>query len=227
MAFQQQTAIIAPNQGGDKVRLVDGIRAAMRATKLEIGVAFPCTVKSFNPETQLVDVEGDFLTVLQNIAGVQVQDPEVLPHMLVAFEGQGRLDGGYLTFPIQPGDKGYITVTDRSLENWIQDGLPRDPEYRHTHSKIDGIFKPLRDISRAIPSFDSVAAVLESTFIKLGANATEAAAFGTALQSWANAITTTYNLHTHLDPLSGSTGVPSDLFPTPVPTLASTKVKVE
>ena len=159
------------------VTLVDVLLQARRSMELGLSVSFPATVVRF--QNPFVDVHMDFLAVLGTDDGEQVQEPVVLSRVPVRFEGQGAAGGGYLTVPILPGHKGQVVVSDRSLERWIERGESADPELRHTHSPIDGIFYPgLRDESRKISSVDPAAAVLEHEAIKLGAVAAEVAVRG-------------------------------------------------
>lgn len=172
-AKKQQTPLRAPRRSSS---LADAIRLAIRSNNLEKSVAYPATVTGFDLETNLLEVEADFSDVLQLDEGVRVLDANILPNILLSVPGSSS--GGYLTFPITVGDKGFVTVFDRSVDRWIERGEGGDPQFNHTHSRIDGVFIPnLRDKSRAIGfDYDQTAAVLESDIIKLGVNAVQAAA---------------------------------------------------
>lgn len=225
-----QTARIPPRRDP---KLVDLILAAKRATEVGLYVSFPATVLTFDPTTQFVNVTPDFLEVVYTDDSEQVQEPGEI--VSVPVQSPGASSGGYLTFPVKPGDKGLIHVTDRSLEQWLEDGEQRDPTLGHTHRQIDAVFVPnLRDQSRAIPSFDPTAAVLEETMIKLGASAVEAAVLGATFKSWADSFVLWTAEHTHLVPLPTpamptSTAPPTEepLIPTVPPSILSTKVKIE
>lgn len=170
----QQTAGLAPRRGG---RLLDAIEAGLRRQAVELSVAFPATVIAFDTTTGLAEVEADFSHILQLDQGEQQLDPMRLMNVLVEHPGQGEVGGGYLTFPVLAGAKGSVTVFDRSVDRWKQRGEGGDPGMRHTHNRIDGVFRPgLRDKSRAIPSFDQTSAVLEHASILLGKSASLKAA---------------------------------------------------
>lgn len=171
----QQTSLLPPRKDST---LADMVRFAIRANNLKTSTAFPATVKSFDSITNLLDVEADFSDVLQLDMGEEVLDANILTNILLSIPGQGSSGGGYLSFPVNVGDKGHVTVFDRSVDRWIERGEGGDPQFRHTHNRIDGVFTPgLRDKSRAIgPTYDSTAAVLEHDSIKLGALAVLAAA---------------------------------------------------
>ena len=165
----QQSALLPPRKNST---LADMVRFALRSNNLDTSVAFPGTVTEFDLETNLLNVEIDFSDVLQLDMGEQILDARVLTNILLSNPGQGRVGGGYLTFPVGIGDKGYVNVFDRSVDRWIERGEGGDPEFRHTHNRIDGVFTPgLRDKSRAIGvDYDSAAAVLEHSLIRLGKN---------------------------------------------------------
>lgn len=214
----------------------------MRSVAQDLSVAYPCEVVKFDPETQLVDVRVDFshvlnLDVLQQVKGFQAQsiddkagisqvalEPDIMVNILVSFEGQGRKNGGYITFPIAEGDKGYVTVFDRSVDRWMSAGQGGDPAFSHTHNRIDGVFKPVRDISRAIPNFDGAAAVIEHACIKLGMDATEAAVLGDILNEYIDDLKFYLDAHTHPAP-GGATSAPTNPSPT-IPDFLSDQVKI-
>jgi len=225
----RQTPLVPPRQDA---RLVDVLRSLKRSIELGLSVSFVATVTKFDDTTQLLEVTPDFYDVIRTDDNVSVQDPFPFPNLLISFEGQGRVGGGYLSFPVSPGDKGYVTVSDRSLDLWIEDGKGRDPGLNHTHQRIDGIFKPIRDKTRAIPNFDQTAAVLEHMCIKLGANATEAAVLGDTMRAWADNLVSWAGTHTHLVPGvtvgMGSTTSNTPTNPPPSTTnFLSDKVKID
>ena len=215
-----------------RLGLADVIREAQRRSAMEISVAYPAEVVSFDPDTQLASVRCDFSHVFRDDGGEQVLSPEVLPNIMVAFEGatplpQFEWEGGYLSFPVPRGSKGWVTVFDRSVERWTSTGDGGDPGSARAHARIDGVFKPgLRDVTRAIPNFDNFAAVLESQLIKIGAGATEAAVLGSTMRQWAIELTNFITAHTHsgVQPGAGVSGT-SGLAPT-VPNFLSTKVRI-
>lgn len=174
-ALVQQSALLPPRKNST---LADMVRFAIRANNLDMSVAFPGTVTDFDTVTNLLHVEIDFSDILQLSIGEQILDAKVLPNILLSIPGEGKSGGGYLTFPVSIGDKGHVTVFDRSVDRWIERGEGGDPEFRHTHNRIDGVFTPgLRDKSRAIGvDYDQSAAVLEHDLIRLGKNSALGAA---------------------------------------------------
>ena len=220
-----QTAMVPPRKG-KRGTLSDLAQTVVRKTKLETYVAYPCTVTKFDATTQTVEVEVAFSHVLANEASEDTLPAETIPNISVAFEGEGRTDGGYLTFPITPGDKGYVVVFDRSIDRWRQRGEGGDPLLRRAHNRIDGVFRPgLRDLSRVLANFDATAAVIEHTCIKLGADANEAAVLGDTLKTFIDSFRGWAAAHTHPAP-GGATSAPTTLPPT-VPDFLSDKVKID
>lgn len=227
-----QTAMIPPRKG-KRGSLTDLAQTVVRKTKLELYVAYPCTVRSFDETTQTVEVVVDFSHVLANDESEDTLPAEVIPNIGVKFEGEGKSGGGYLTFPVEPGDKGYVVVFDRSIDRWREKGEGGDPILRRTHNRIDGVFRPgLRDLSRVLSNFDATAAVLEHTCIKLGANATEAAVLGDTLKTFMDAFQSWASGHTHLvtgvtSGMSATTSNPPTNPPPTVPDFLSAKVKID
>jgi len=162
--------------------LDDLFRVAQRGQALAMRTHTVCTVKSYNPATQTVDVTVDIVEVVRdyqkpptasNPAPSVEQDPVVLVGIPVAWP---RTGSGYLTFPIDRGDKGELHVQDRSTERWRASGKAQDPVSMATHSLADSVFHPtdLRSSNAIQVPTDQTAAVLDhEDIIKLGRLAVE------------------------------------------------------
>ena len=229
-----------PPVDGETVHLVDVLKAVKRSTELGIESSFPCTVVAFDPNTMKVDITRDFTRERYSGDGTVEVPSLTMKGVRIHHDGEGRVGGGYLTFPIKAGDKGRFVIQDRYVGTWGGTGTPAVPALKHTHKAPDGFFVPgLRDDSRKIPSFDSVAAVLESTLIKLGANASEAAVLGDTLKTWADSLVVWGSAHTHAYLIPPSTVpiptsppvnplIPADPDPAPLaPDFLSKKVSIE
>jgi hypothetical protein len=182
------------------ITLTTLLKAAKRNTELGIRTVVPGRVLTFDPATQRASVELDQIISLKGEGGSRQLRPVIIPSAKVRFP---VASGGasYMTFPILPGDNGHVYISDRSLEKWdLSDGLTAvDPELRHTHNVVDGIFEPgLRPRARAIPNFDMTAAVMESALIRIGEAATESAVLGNAMLALYNAFVASFNSHTHV-----------------------------
>lgn len=164
---------------GDRatVNLVDLFHAARRSTELHLRVSFPATVSKVLDGGAKVAIVSDIKDVLYTETEAEfVLEPLEIDSIPVWTYGQGAVGGGYLQFPVRVGDKGWVTVNDRSIDGWYENGIPAPPAGYHTHYATDGYFTPgARDRTRALTQ-DSTATVLEDTAIKLG----KAAALGAA-----------------------------------------------
>lgn len=216
-------------------KLADLVRAASRDLSLEMSVCFPATVSEVLDDGARVKVVPDIKPSLFTDDGEQVLESLEIPDIPVWTYGQGRKGGGYLQFPVQVGDKGWVHVSDRSLDGWHENGLPAPAAGYHTHNPIDGHFVPgARDKTRALAQ-DNFAAVLEHTLIKIGVDAAEAAVLGDTLDAYLDSLKLHIDTHVHLatgapgittPPVKSSAPTVPDPAPT-VPNILSTKVKIE
>lgn len=168
--------------------LSDLYRVWARKVGLAIRTAVPGTVTAYNPTTQEASVTVDYLQVQrvnQQVAGApdpsetneeRASAPLLLPNVPVCWDGAG--DGlAYLTFPLVPGCTGVLVVLDRSRDTWVNRtaAIPVDPVKSAIHSLADCVFFPgLTDRAHRITpsSGTSIAAVLESSQVYLGKEAT-------------------------------------------------------
>ena len=161
--------------------LFDLLRTYGRRLKLSMRTNTVGTVIAYDPATQRATVTVDILQIIKVFGlpdpnATTPTPPFILTNIPVAWPRSG---GGYLTFPINPGDTGTITVMDRSIQQWLLLGAPTDPIQSATHALQDAVFEPgLHPSTNPItPPTDPTAAVLHhDAFIKLG----RAAALGIA-----------------------------------------------
>jgi hypothetical protein len=150
------------------VKLSDVMNAATRDSELNLRVCFPATVKKVTDGGARVEISPDMKTVLSADNGDFIVEYEDVFSVQVWTYGQGKAGGGYLQFPVEVGQKGWVMVSDRSLDGWYQNGLRAQPAGYHTHEMTDGVFMPgARDKTIALTQ-DTTAAVLEHDSIKLG-----------------------------------------------------------
>jgi hypothetical protein len=168
--------------------LADLYRVWARKIGLAIRTAVPGTVTAYNPTTQEASVRCDYLQVqrvTQQVAGQpdpsetnqeRASAPILLTNVPVCPAGAG--DGeSYLTFPITPGCTGVLVVLDRSKDTWVNRtaSVAVDPVKSAIHSLADCVFFPgLTDRAHriAVSAGTSIAAVLESSQVYLGKEAT-------------------------------------------------------
>jgi hypothetical protein len=176
-------------------KLSDVINAGTRDSELSSRTCFPATVKKVKDGGARVEISPDMKTVLQAGDKELIVETEDIFTVQVWTYGQGSVGGGYLQFPVEVGQKGWVMVSDRSLDGWYQNGLRAQPAGYHTHEMRDGIFLPgARDKTRALTQ-DTTAVVLEHDKIKLGAAAllgaartTDDVAATAAMNTWILAV---------------------------------------
>jgi hypothetical protein len=141
-----------------------------------------------------------------------VEDLPVVPNVPVVFPGAG---GFRVTFPVAVGDTVALLFSCSSLDRWLdQGGGPVDPGIYHRHALMDAVAIPgLRDFAHPLGSapIDRMT-IGKDTTPRIDITGTQIQAGGTAalalLAELASAIST-YNSHTHNDPVSGVTGAPN------------------
>jgi hypothetical protein len=161
--------------------LFDLLKTYGRRLKLSMRTNTVGTVVAYNPATQKATVTVDILQIIKVFGlpdpnATAPTPPFVLTNIPVAWPRSGL---GYLTFPLNPGDTGTITIMDRSIQQWLLLGAPVDPIQSATHALHDAVFEPglHPDSAPITPPTDITAAVLHhDAKIKLG----RAAALGIA-----------------------------------------------
>lgn len=118
-------------------------------------VALPAIVTAFDALRQTVtlqpaiagtDERGDAMT-LPPLADVPVKFP--------------RGGGFAFTFPINPGDEGWVIFSDRCIDGWLIGGEVSQADEHRQHDLSDGGFLPgFSSVSRAIGSFRNDAVVM-------------------------------------------------------------------
>ena len=207
--------------------LVDVLKAHSRSIMLDLHVSFPATVSFVQDNGAKVKVVPDIKDVLFTETGEQVQESLEISDIPVWTYGQGSVGGAFLQFPVRVGDKGFVYVSDRSIDGWYQNGLPAPAAGHHTHNMTDGYFVPgHRDMTRAL-SQDPSATVLEDTLIKLGKDAnSEFAVLGVQLLSYLTELQVWLLAHVHPTP-SGPSSVSVPPPPIPEITMLSNQVVIE
>jgi len=169
--------------------LSDINRSLARAIKLSIRTHIPSTIIAYDPATQTATLTVDALPVVRvtdaaripknilTLKGVPPNAEAVLAPITLSRIPVQFMSGsmGYVTIPLTPGDTGLLHVSDRSLEAWMQAGIPSDPVFAFTHALKDSVFYPgLRPTAKPITPPPAGGTVIEGTpLIKLGPTATE------------------------------------------------------
>jgi hypothetical protein len=164
----------------------------LRQLALSLRTHTVCEVKTYNPATQTATVTVDILQVVadnsvqpsaSNPSPTKTRDPRVLKDIPVAWP---RTSSGYLTFPLNPGDKGELHVQDRSLDAWLALGQATDPIAAWTHELADSVFHPhiFNTGNPITPPTNPTATVLHgNTLIFLGALANAPVLRGTEVMA--------------------------------------------
>jgi hypothetical protein len=145
-----------------------------RNIELDLRVAAPATVATYDPALQKADLLLGPMPVQTTPEGVDVPAGEVkLWQVPVSWP---RTNLGFIMFPLAPGDTGTVIFSDRSLTTWLQAGVPIDPVQGRAHNLADGIFVPgLKADTNPVVApghVASIATVIDGPLIHLGAGAT-------------------------------------------------------
>jgi hypothetical protein len=133
-----------PTEDGELDELV---RLLVRKVKTEIHTALPAVVSAFVPRVPgvmpaCVDLQPSFMAVYFGARGQEI--PKPLPKVYRAVLGCFKSGGFRMTARPNPGDMGWIIVSERSLEKWYASGgAPVDPVFQHTHNVGDALFLPM------------------------------------------------------------------------------------
>ena len=154
--------------------LWDALRKHGRNLELQLHVAAPGTIVSYDASTQQAEVTLGFRAVPLEEDGVEAPDPPIkIPGVRVMWPGSSV---SYDTHPLVAGDTGLLIFADRALDEWYRKGGAVDPIDARAHSLADAVFLPgLRPDANAItPPTDATARVIHhDALIKLGAAASQ------------------------------------------------------
>ena len=205
MGRENRTGVFEASQNPTLAEL---FRVVIRQVKLSMRTHTMGQLLEYDPVTQQARVAVDILTVVLDNSKLPgpsdpdptfTQPPVVLVDIPVAWP---RTSSGYITFPLNEGDKGELHIQDRSLDAWLELGDAVDPIAAWTHALGDAVFHPhiFNDSNPIVPGTDQSAAVFEGDEIKIGRGATDAAArvgdttvADTTMDTWITAATAFMN----------------------------------
>lgn len=194
----------------------DIISEAMASMLIDVHVALPGKVESYDPLTQTASIELGLKRTLPKDDGTYTTEKmPVLANVPVAFS---RASGMAITLPVEPGDTGLVVFCEQSIDQWRALGSVSSPGEIGRHTLSGGVFFPglAPTINILIPPPDSANLVFGTILpAPVGAQVHVTPAgtihFGSGLSSEAMVLGTTfmidYNTHTHTAP-GGPTGPP-------------------
>ncbi|ARF50948.1 Gp138 family membrane-puncturing spike protein [Pantoea stewartii] len=118
-------------------------------------VAMPAIVTAFDDKNQTV-------TLQAAIAGTDENGGAMTPPVLADVPVKFPRGGGFaFTFPVNPGDEGWVLFADRCIDDWFTTGLVSQAAEHRQHDWSDGGFLPgFSSLARAIGSFRNDAIVM-------------------------------------------------------------------
>jgi hypothetical protein len=118
-------------------------------------VAMPAIVAAFDEKNQTV-------TLQAAIAGTDENGSAMTPPVLADVPVKFPRGGGFaFTFPVNPGEEGWVLFADRCIDNWFSTGQVSQAAEHRQHDWSDGGFLPgFSSLARAIGSFRNDAIVM-------------------------------------------------------------------
>lgn len=211
----------------DTPDLAEVIEDAIESRLLDVHVALPGRVRTYDAAAQTAQIELGVRRVLETDAGAPVAESmPILENVPVAFP---RGFNAFLTFPLYDseigGAYGLVVFPEASIDQWRAKGEPTAPGDRRRHSLTGAVFYPgLVPAAQALtdPDLDTVTTLgyiggaqvrIASGAVHITSNGASSAAQAVALANLVlaelQAIKTSFDAHVHPDPLAGVTGVPT------------------
>lgn len=190
----------------------------------------PGVVQSFDSTRKTAEVSILFKRVLPT--GATGDYPLLVDVPVVTLQG----GGGYIQFPISPGDQGLLFFSDRNIDAWFQTGSQAPPNDARAHDLSDGFFLcGVNSLASAMPNYDdNVNIVVPSgkklvmsgmgTIDALGTQMLALKADVDNVLTFVETLISAFNLHVHTGVTtgSGSSGVPGTPFAGTPPVIVGT-----
>lgn len=102
------------------------IREAIESALMDVHVALPCKVQSYDETTQRVDVIPQIKRPIENFdtGAIEHEELPVLPNIPVAFP---RSSGFFCSFPIAKDDFVLVVFSEYSIDQWLEKGRVTAP----------------------------------------------------------------------------------------------------
>lgn len=113
--------------------LGDAMRAIIDSVMQDVNVALPAKISSYNKATQYADVQ---IQLYQKFGDGSLKLPPVIPNVPVKWP---RAAGGkaFIHLPLAAGDDVLLVFSQRSLDNWKNQGGASDPGDPRKHHITD------------------------------------------------------------------------------------------
>lgn len=213
---------------------VETLETVQRQLQERIRTTIPATVIKFYPgsatEAPSVDVQPVPFVRDRTGAVFAIKQVQRVP---VKYPGGGGFE---IVWPLIPGDTVVLHVSDRSLDQWRRTGVAGDTRSARMHNISDAFADPSTGPDTAPATVTAtkftlkgpggIALALEAGgVINLGAEVgADFVALAAKVLTELTAIQVAHNLHVHVAPVGGSTGVPVPLMSAPAAVVAA-KVK--
>lgn len=118
----------------------DVIASAIESALVDVHVALPGIVQSYDEATQTADIVLQVKRVLPVSDGsVATEEMPVLPNVPVSFQ---RSASFFVSLPIAAGDSGLVIFNEQSIDRWRSNGSPSDPKDVERHGLSGAVFVP-------------------------------------------------------------------------------------
>lgn len=104
--------------------------------------SIPGTIRTFDKTTQIVTVTPNIRMIENKLDGAttKIQMPDLIE--VPCLFPYSTTSGFSLTYPVKEGDQCLLIFAQRSIDNWLENGMVQDPietKYPRSHSLSDGI----------------------------------------------------------------------------------------
>jgi len=219
--------------------LAEIIRSALDARLLDLHVALPCRVESYDATAQTVEVMPLVRRAIEDDIGeTQHEDLPKLPNVPVLFPRSAAFSA---TWPLAPGDTVLVVFCSSAIGNWRESGDLADPGDLRRHDLSHAIAIPgIAPDGDTIPT-SSTAAVLEvnppATHVEVGSTSATFVALAALVESLVDDLADAI-LNAAVTPNDGGAGLQTAAKATltglgwtgttpPTDTTAATKLKSE
>ncbi len=125
-------------KGNYKPTLTEAILYVIEQRLADINTGLPGSITKFDEVTGLANVQLEVDQLYDDGEALTIPPLVNVPVQRV------RSNGGntYFIIPIKPGDKGWIKFSQRTIDNWIQDGKQQNMNSLRMFDLSDAVFEP-------------------------------------------------------------------------------------